>query len=107
MAHLSPSTVAINTVAHCLANALDASTGLDSAISQDIRGLLRIASGEIDRVRKANRKAQTAARRAAQQFEKKSKSKRAPVEQIQAQPKLAKPKGRVRKAEAANGVGAH
>jgi hypothetical protein len=64
MANLSPSTVAINTIAHCLANALDASTGLDASMSADLRALLRVAAGEVDRVRKSNRKAAVAAKRA-------------------------------------------
>ena len=110
MANLSPSTVAINTIAHCLANAMDASAGLDSALSADLRALLRIATGEIDRVRKANRKAASAAKRAAQSV-KKSGSKRArkaeAKAEIEAQPKQAKAKRRNRKAEAANGVVTH
>ena len=107
MANLSPSTVAINTIAHCLANALDASAGLDLVISEDLRALLRLTATEIDRVRKTNRKAAAAAKRAAGQCGKKTKSKRARVEVPEAQPKAAKSKSRSRKAEAANGVLAH
>ena len=107
MANLSPSTVAINTIAHCLANALDASAGLDSAISEDLGALLRIASGEVDRVRKANRKASTAAKRAAGLSTKKQKAKRVRVEQVEAEPKAAKPRSRSRKVEAINGAVAH
>ena len=108
MANLSPSTVAINTIAHCLANALDASTGLDASMSADLRALLRVASGEVDRVRKSNRKAAAAAKRApAAQSGKKSKSKRARAEVAEVQPKPAKSKSRSRKAQAVNGVVTH
>jgi hypothetical protein len=108
MANLSPSTVAINTIAHCLANALDASSGLDASMSADLRALLRVASGEIDRVRKANRKAAAAAKRApVVQSGKKAKSKRARAEETEAQPKPAKSKSRSRKAQAANGLVTH
>jgi hypothetical protein len=108
MANLSPSTVAINTIAHCLANALDASSGLDASMSADLRALLRVASGEIDRVRKSNRKAAAAAKRApAAQSGKKAKSKRARAEETEAQPKPAKSKSRSRKAQAANGLVTH
>ena len=108
MANLSPSTVAINTIAHCLANALDASTGLDASMSADLRALLRVASGEVDRVRKSNRKAAAAAKRApATQCGKKSKSKRARAEETESQPKPAKSKSRSRKADALNGVVTH
>jgi len=107
MANLSPSTVAINTVAHCIANALDASAGLDAVISEDLRALLRIAATEVDRVRKTNRKASLATKRSADQSGKKSKTKRAPVEETVAQLKPAKAKGRGRKAQTANGIVAH
>ena len=111
MANLSHSTVAINTIAHCLANALDASTGLDASMSADLRALLRVAAGEVDRVRKSNRKAAVAAKRApAEQPGKKSKSKRARAEvtevsQVQQNP--GKSKSRSRKAQAANGLVTH
>ena len=75
MAHLSPTVVAINTIAHCLANALDASAGLDAAMSDDLRALLRVATGELERVRKANRKASSAAKRAPVNAEKKSSNR--------------------------------
>ena len=108
MANLSPSSAAINTIAHCLANALDASAGLDTAVSDDLRALLRIAVGEADRVRKANRKATAAAKRAeGGSSGKQTKSKRARARETEAQAKPAKPKSRSRKAEAANGLVAH
>ena len=108
MANLSPSTVAINTIAHCLANALDVSAGLDMTLSDDLRALLRIAVGEVDRVRKANRKAMTAAKRAnGGSSGKKTKSKRARAEETEVQAKPAKPKNRSRKAEASNGLVTH
>ena len=111
MANLSPSTVAINRIAHCLANALDASSGLDASMSADLRALLRVASGEIDRVRKSNRKAATAAKRApATQSGKKSKSKRAGsevTEVTEVQQKPGKSKSRSRKAQAPNGLVTH
>lgn len=108
MANLSPSTVAINTIAHCLANALDASAGLDMTVSDDLRALLRVAAGEVDRVRKANRKATTAAKRAnGGSSAKKTKSKRARAEETEVQAKPAKPKNRSRKAEASNGLVTH
>ncbi len=111
MANLSPSTVAINTIAHCLANAMDASAGLDAVLSEDLRALLRVTAGELDRVRKANRKAAAAAKRATAAV-KKSGSKRSrkaqtKAEKTEEQPKQAKSKGRNRKAEAANGVLTH
>jgi hypothetical protein len=108
MANLSPSTVAINTIAHCLANALDVSAGLDTTESDDLRALLRIAVGEVDRVRKANRKATTAAKRAnGGSSGKKTKSKHARAEEVEAQAKPAKPKSRGRKAEATVGLATH
>ena len=107
MANLSPTTVAINTIAHNLANAMDASAGLDAALSENLRALLRIAAGEIDRVRKANRKAAAAAKRASGQSEKKPGSKRARKAGTEDQPKPAKQKGRSRKAEANGGVVTH
>jgi hypothetical protein len=108
MANPSPSTAAINTIAHCLANALDASAGLDTTVSDDLRALLRIAVGEIDRVRKANRKATRAARRANDGSSgKKTKSKRTRAAETEAQAKPARPKSRSRKAEAANGLVTH
>jgi hypothetical protein len=108
MANLSPSTAAINTIAHSLANALDASSGLDTTVSDDLRALLRIAVGEVDRVRKANRKATTAAKRAnGGSSDKKTKSKRARAEESEPQAKPAKPKSRSRKAEAANSLVTH
>jgi hypothetical protein len=108
MANLSPSTAAINTIAHCLANALDASAGLDTIVSDDLRALLRIAAGEVDRVRKANRKATTAAKRAnGGSSGKKIQSKRARAEETEAQAKPAKPKSGSRKAEAANRLVTH
>ena len=80
MANLSPSTVAINTIAHCLANALDVSAGLDM----------------------------TAAKRAnGGSSAKKTKSKRARAEETEVQAKPAKPKNRSRKAEASNGLVTH
>ena len=100
MAHLSPSAAAINAIAHCLANALDA---LDAQMSEDLRAMLRIAAGEVDRVRKANRKAATVAKRASSEPEKKSR-KSARAEETEAQRKPAKSKGRARKAVTANSV---
>ncbi len=107
MANLSPSTVAINTIAHNLANAMDACAGLDASMSEDLRALLRMASTEIDRVRKANRKAATAAKRAGGQSGKKGSSKRARKVQTEEQPKPAKSRARSRKAETGNSVLAH
>ncbi len=108
MANLSPSTVAINTIAHCIANAMDASSGLDATISEDLRALLRIAATEVDRVRKSNRKAMTAAKRTSGgPSGKKSKTKQARSEKVEASAKPAKPKSRSRKAEAVNGLITH
>ncbi len=75
MSTLSPSTVAINTIAHSLANALNAAAGLDATQSEDLCALLRIAAGEVDRVRKANRKAASAVKRAAKKSETKAEKK--------------------------------
>ncbi len=103
MSKLSPSTVAINTIAHCLANASNAVSELDASLSQDLRSLLHLAACEVDRVRKANRKAASAAKRAASgktaKSGKKASTKRA--KSIEA-PVAAKTRGR-RKA-AVNGV---
>ena len=108
MANLSPSTVAINTIAHCIANAMDASAGLDVAMSEDLRALLRIAATEIDRVRKSNRKAASAAKRTSGgQSGKKPKAKRARASQTEAPSKPAKSKSRSRKAESLNGLVTH
>ncbi|KAI93343.1 hypothetical protein T281_17290 [Rhodomicrobium udaipurense JA643] len=65
MASLSPNTVAINTIAHNLANAADAVAALDAAISEELRALIRLANAEIVRVRKAARKAAATAKRTA------------------------------------------
>ncbi|MBT3071925.1 hypothetical protein KKP04_13745 [Rhodomicrobium sp. Az07] len=65
MASLSPNTIAINTIAHNLANAADAVAALDAAISEELRALIRLANAEVVRVRKAARKAAAAAKRAA------------------------------------------
>lgn len=107
MSTLSPTTVAINTIAHCLANAMNASAGLDAAISEDLRALLRLAAGEADRVRKASRKAASAAKRATNKSEsksvKKASSKSAGKADVAA---VSKPKAR-RKVELVNGLVAH
>ena len=110
MANLSPTTVAINTIAHHLASAMDATVGLDAALSGDLRALLRIAVDEADRVRKANRKAASAAKRAIVAGKKsgsKSARKAEAKAETEQQKKSAKSKGRTRKAEASNGVAAH
>jgi hypothetical protein len=94
MSKLSPSTVAINTIAHNLANALNAVSELDRTISEDLRSLLHLASCEVDRVRKANRKAAAAAKRASGKpvkSEKKTSAKRAKKDET---PVAAKPRGR-------------
>ncbi|WP_127075303.1 hypothetical protein [Rhodomicrobium lacus] len=65
MASLSPNTIAINTIAHNLANAADAVAALDVAISEELRALIRLANAEVARVRKAARKAAATAKRAA------------------------------------------
>jgi len=65
MASLSPNTIAINTIAHNLANAADAIVALDATISEELRALIRLANAELGRVRKASRKAASAAKRAA------------------------------------------
>ena len=106
MSTLSPSTVAINTIAHSLANALNAASGLDATVSDDLCALLRLAAGEVDRVRKASRKAASAAKRAAKKSENKAEKKspkRAGKTDAMAAPKQ---KGR-RKAETVNAVLAH
>ncbi len=107
MANLSPSTVAINTIAHNIANALDACAGLDAKLSEDLHALLRIAATEVDRVRKANRKAATAAKRTGGQSAKKGGSKRAHKASTEEHSKPAKSKSRSRKAETSNSVVAH
>jgi hypothetical protein len=107
MANLSPTTVAINTIAHNLANAAEAMKGLDPAMSQDLRALLNIAAGEIARVRKAARKAAAAAKRSEGEAKKSDKnaasaSKKAPV--VEGPAPAPKPKTR---RKAANGMTAH
>ena len=102
MANLSPSTVAIDTIAHCLANAIDAAAGLDASVSEDLRALLRIAASEARRVRNADRKAAAVAKRTA---ESKSETKAASKRKNQVEEQSAeKPKSRRRKAEAVNGI---
>jgi hypothetical protein len=106
MPNLSPATIAINTIAHSLANAVSAASEFDAAVSQDLRSLLHLAACEVDRVRKANRKAASAAKRAggkSQKSEKKATPKRARAVEA---PVAAKPRGR-RKASTVNGVTAH
>jgi hypothetical protein len=106
MSNLSPSTVAINTIAHCLANAANAVSELDASLSQDLRSLLHLAVCEVDRVRKANRKASAAVKRASGKpvkSEKKPAAKRARATETSVQ---AKPKSR-RKSATINGVTAH
>lgn len=61
MAQTSPMTLAINSIAQCLAAASEAARELDLALSQDLRSLLHLASCEADRVRKASRRRSQAA----------------------------------------------
>jgi hypothetical protein len=107
MSNLSPATIAINTIAHSLANAVSAASELEAVLSQDLRSLLHLASCEVDRVRKANRKAASAAKRAGGKPEKSEKkatsTKRARATET---PVAAKSRGR-RKATTVNGVTAH
>ncbi len=105
MANLSPTTVAINTIAHNLANATEAVNGLDPALSEDLRALLNIAAGEIARVRKAARKAAAAMKRSGSDAVKSKKkaasaSKKAPAVEAPA------PKPKTRR-KATNGMTAH
>jgi hypothetical protein len=107
MANLSPTTVAINTIAHNLANAVEAVKGLDPEMSADLRALINIAAGEIARVRKAARKAAAAAKRSGGEAKKSENkaaaaSKRAPA--VEAPATTPKPKTR---RKAANGMTAH
>ena len=106
MPKLSPATIAINTIAHSLANAVSAASEIDAAISQDLRSLLHLAASEVDRVRKSNRKAAAASKRAGGKPQK--PEKKAPVKRTRAAegPVAAKPKSR-RKAATVNGVTAH
>lgn len=107
MVQLSPASVSINSIAHCLANALDASAGLDAAMTEDLRALLRLATAEVDRVRNANRKAIAAAKRASGQPAKKTRT-RSRAANIEVEEKPAKAKARSRRAEqTVNGAGAH
>lgn len=109
MANLSPTTVAINTIAHNLANAAEAVKGLDTALSEDLRALLNIAAGEIARVRKEARKAAAAAKRSEGSAKKSGKkiaaaAKKAPPVEAPAPAPAPKPKTR---RKAANGMTAH
>ena len=107
MAQLSPTNISINTIAHNLANALDASAGLDPAMTEDLRVLLRLTAGEVDRIRKANRKAAAEAKRASGQAAKKPKT-RSRAANIEAEAKPTKSTARSRRAgPAINGVDAH
>ncbi len=77
-------------------------------MSEDLRALLRITATEIDRVRKSNRKAASAAKRTnGSQDSKKAKSKRARAVETEAPAKPAKSKSRSRKLEALNGLVTH
>ncbi len=102
MPNLSPSTIAINTIAHNLANAATAACDLDPAITQDLRSLLHLAACEVDRVRKASRKAAAAAKRAGGKPAKPEKKASAKSAKNADASVAAKPRGR-RKATA-NGV---
>ncbi len=92
MANISPSTLAINTIAKSLANAVEAARGLDLAASQDLRSLLSIAASEVERVRKVSKKTSKSAKHSA--------AKRARTAELKVAPQ---PKGR-RKQAAANGA---
>ncbi len=99
MPNLSPSP--IDSIAQCLAKASKAAQGLDSAASEDLRALLRIAACEAGRLGKAKRQPAAAAKTAAKTAKKPVKA--APPTEVKASPK--QPKSR--KAAPANGVAAH
>jgi|SRR5208337_284830 len=102
MANPSPSTLAIDSIAQCLANAAEAARGLNCAASQDLCSLLQIAACEAERVRKAIRKA--APKKAAAKADKKS-TKRQRVSETKVAPQQARSRRKV--AATANGVAAH
>lgn len=103
MANVSPSP--IDSITQCLAKAAEAARSLDSAASEDLRALLRIAACEAGRLGKAKPKLAAAAKPAAKAAAKPAKKPKAtsPIE-AKASPK--QPKIR-RKAGLANGVAAH
>ncbi len=103
MANLSPATLAINSIAQCLAAAAEAARGLDLAASQDLRSMLHIAACEAERVRKAARKASAPKKPAAKASKKSTKAERAMAPA--AAPKQAK--SRRKAAVAVNGAAAH
>jgi hypothetical protein len=100
MANISPATQAIDSIAQCLANASEAVRRLDSAVSNDLRSLLRLAGGEAERVRKAARKASPSKKPTASKSAK-SPAKRAPIA------KVAPQQGKSRRRAVANGAAAH
>jgi hypothetical protein len=106
MGKLSPSTIAINTIAQSLANSASAARDLDAGISEDLRSLLHLAVCEIDRVRKAQRKAASAAKRAADKPGNKSEKKSSPKQKRNAEVAAA-PKQKVRRKLTVNGISAH
>jgi hypothetical protein len=101
MANLSPTTLAIDSIAQCIATASAAVRRLDGAVSNDLRSLLHITGCEAERVRKAARKARASKKPA-------SKSAKSPVKRVRtAMAKLAPQQAKSRRKAAANGAAAH
>ena len=101
MASLSPTTLAIDSIAHCLATASEAVRRLDGSVSNDLRSLLHIAGCEAERVRKAARKAGAAKKPA-------SKSAKSPARRERtAMAKQAPRQAKSRRKAAANGAAAY
>ena len=98
MANISTSPT--DAILECLTKAAEAAYGLDAAVSQDLRAMLRIAASEAGRLGKASRvKPAKAAKPAA-------KAKKSPAKAIAPKAAPKQPKGR-RKASTANGAAAH
>ncbi len=98
MANLSP----IDSITKSVAKAAAAAQALDSAASEDLRALLRIAACEAGRLAKSSRKSAAAAKPAAKPAKKAVKAARA----VKVEASGKQLKGR-RKAAPANGAAAH
>jgi len=101
MPNPSSTTLAINSIAQCLATASAAARQLDSAAATDLRSLLHIAGCEAERVRKVARKASTPKKPASKSAKSPAKRERAPMARTAPQ------QARGRRKSAANGVAAY
>ncbi|MGO9547685.1 MAG: hypothetical protein ACLPPF_23205 [Rhodomicrobium sp.] len=99
MPNSSPAVYAIDSIAQCLATAAEAVCVLDVVASRDLRSLLQIAACEVERVRKATRKA-AAPKKVAAKAGKKPAKREAKAVPLQT-------KSRRKAAATVNGAAAH